>query len=287
MREEILMRAIHLVRDFKRQINKKNISAFASSTAFFLFVSLIPMLILLCSILPYTALTEADLMTFLTDLTPDVIDSFVVSIIADVYDRSIGVVSIAAISTLWSAGKGMMALLRGLNAINDVEEGRGYLMLRGISSFYTVIFLGVTVLSLVVIVFGGVLVQAVIRVIPQLERLFHFLMNFRLLFVLAIMIIVFSMMYTYIPDKKLKLVFQVPGAVFSAILWNLFSWAFSIYVESGANGFSTYGNLATIVIIMIWLYICIYIIMIGAYVNRYFSPVFHFLFICRQIRKAG
>mgnify|MGYP006990138486 CR=1 FL=1 len=45
---------------------------------------------------------------------------------------------------------------------------------------------------------------------------------------------------------------------------------------------STYGNLATIVIIMLWLYMCIYIIMIGAYVNRYFEPVYHFFSYYRE-----
>ena len=61
----------YIARDFSRRMGKKNISAFAASTTFFLFLSLIPMLILLCSIIPYTSLTEANLMMFITDLTPD------------------------------------------------------------------------------------------------------------------------------------------------------------------------------------------------------------------------
>lgn len=285
MKEKNLIKFISLFKDFKQHLNKKNIGAFASSTAFFLFVSLIPMLILLCSILPYTTLTKADLLIFLTNITPDAVDSFVISILEDVYEESIGVTSAAAVLTLWSAGKGMMALLRGLNAINNVEEGRGYFMLRWISSVYTIIFLGIMLVSLVLMVFGEVLVQALIRSIPQLEKFFGVLINFRFLFVLVLMMVVFSLMYTYIPHKKMELVLQIPGAVFSSVLWNLFSWGFSLYMESGTGGFHIYGNLTTIVILMLWLYMGIYIIMIGAYVNRYFSPVFEALFIAKRLHN--
>lgn len=216
-------------------------------------------------------------MTFMTDLTPDMVDSLVVSIIEDVYDKSAGVISIAAVATLWSAAKGMLALIRGLNEINDVDEDRNYVVLRGIAAFYTILMLLVVLLSLVVMVFGNSLVNGVIRNVPETKKIFDFLMHFRLLFSFAIMILGFSMIYAYIPNKKLKFTFQIPGAIFSAVVWNLFSWAFSIYVGS-VNDFSTYGNLATIVVIMLWLYMCIYIIMIGAYINRYFGPAYKFLF---------
>ncbi len=281
----MIKRLIYIGRDFSRQMNKKNISAFAASTTFFLFLSFIPMLVLLCSIIPYTSLTEANLMTFITDLTPDAVDSLVVSIIRDVYAKSAGVVSVAAALTLlWSAAKGMLAMSRGLNEINDVDEDRNYVVVRGIASFYTVLFLVVIILSLVVMVFGNALVNGVIRYIPQTEKIFDFMLNFRLLFVLGVMIIGFAMMYAYIPNKKLKFTYQIPGAVFSAVLWNVFSWAFSIYVEK-INNFSTYGNLATIVIIMLWLYMCIYIIMVGAYVNRYFEPVYQFFSYYRKAKR--
>lgn len=270
-------RILYIFNDFGRQMNKKNISAFAASTAFFLFLSLIPMLILLCAIIPYTTLTEANLMSFVTDFTPDILDSLVVSIIADVYDQSAGVLSIAAIATIWSAAKGMLALIRGLNEVNDVDEDRNYIVLRGIASFYTILMLLVILLSLIVMVFGNVLVAGILRMVPQIKALFDFLMHFRLLFSLLILTVGFAMIYAYIPNKKLKFRLQIPGAVFSAVVWNVFSWAFSVYVGR-INNFSTYGNLATIIISMLWIYMGVYIIMIGAYINRYFGPAYKFLF---------
>ena len=123
------------------------------------------------------------------------------------------------------------------------------------------------------------MVNGIIRYIPQTEKIFDFLLHFRLLFVLAFMIIGFAMMYAYIPNKKLKFTYQIPGAVFSAVLWNVIFLGVFPFMWRKSINFSTYGNLATIVIIMLWLYMCIYIIMIGAYVNRYFEPVYHFFLI--------
>ena len=112
---------------FGKQMTIKNISSFAASTAFFLFISLIPILYLVCSILPYVNITQETLRQSIDAVLPGVIGVFLNSIIADVYGRSAGGISLAVLVMLWSAGKGMMALMRGLNAVNEVEEKKGYI----------------------------------------------------------------------------------------------------------------------------------------------------------------
>ena len=102
----MLRRLIFIAYDFNKHMSKKNISAFAASTAFFLFLSLIPMLMLLCSVIPYTPVTEANLLRIVTNIAPDSMDALFTNIIQDVYDKSIGIISVTAIVTLWSAGKG-------------------------------------------------------------------------------------------------------------------------------------------------------------------------------------
>lgn len=261
--------------DFGKQMSKKNISAFASSTAFFLFLSLIPALMLLCAILPYTPLTEANLMSAANDITPDAMDALVTSIIADVYDKSIGIISITAIATIWSAGKGMLALMRGLNAVNDVEESRNYFLLRLVASLYTVLMLAAVLISLLIMVFGKSIIGIIEGIIPQTSYLFDLLMHFRSPFVWAVLTIVIALMYAYVPGARLGFKMQLPGAVFAAVAWSVMTWAFSLYVDV-FNGFTTYGNLTTIIILMLWLYAAMYIILAGAYINRYFKPAFQF-----------
>ncbi|MCM1027177.1 MAG: YihY/virulence factor BrkB family protein [Roseburia sp.] len=261
-----------IIKNLSVQMRKQNISAYAASIAFFFFLSVVPMLIMICAIIPYTPLTEKNLVEAVTEVVPEMAVPLTVSLISDVYERSSGVMSIAIIATIWSAAKGVMALMRGLNAVNGVEEKRNYFVIRGIASLYTVVMLVVVILSLFINVFGNQLVDLALYRFPVLQNLVSFIMNFRFLVVWAVLTLLFAAIYAYVPDEKLKFREQIPGAAFAAVVWSVFSWGFSIYVTYG-NSYGIYGSLSIVIIVLIWMYFCMYIIMIGAYLNRYFRPV--------------
>ncbi len=258
--------------DFSDKMRKKNIAAYAASTAFFFFLSLVPMLMVVCTVLPYTPITEGNLVDAVTDVTPEAVDSLVTNVIHEVYRTSAGALSLAIIATIWSAGKGVLALMRGLNVINNVEEKRNYLSIRLIACFYTVVMLVVLILFLFVMVFGNQLVNLMLYRVPQLRYLVSLYMEFRFFIVWVLLIPLFAAVYAYVPDTRLSFREQIPGASFTAVVWSVFSWGFSLYV-SRSGAYSVYGSLSIIVIIMIWMYLGMYIIMIGAYLNQYFQPV--------------
>ncbi len=264
------MRIYRILRGLGRQMSRANVNAYAASTAFFLFLSLIPMLMLICSILPYTPIKKSDIITAVT-LLPQTLSPLLTSLIQSIYDSTFGVMSIAAIVTVWSAGKGVLALMRGLNAMNGVVEDRNYVLQRIIASFYLIIFLITIIFLLIVMVFGNLFADTIVRHVPQMEDLFALLLHFRGLFSWCMMTLIFAVMYTYIPNCKLKFSHQIPGAVFSATTWNIFSWGFSMYIQQ-FNGFDMYGSLTTIVIVMLWLYFCFYLFLIGAHINRFLTP---------------
>lgn len=253
----------------KENVLKKHISSFAASTAFFLFLSLVPMIILICTIIPYTPLTEEILTKSITDFLPDKMEPLLLVILSEIYEKSAGILSVAALLTLWSAGKGMMALMRGLNEINGTEEKRNYFITRLIASFYTLALLAVVVISLLLSVFGNVVMQTIRGRLPQTEGVFAIFMSFRFLIVWVFMVVLFTAIYAYVPDKKLKFRKQIYGAAFSAVMWTVLSWGFSLYVEIG--GFSIYGSLSIIVLIMLFLYFCMYMTLIGAQINQYLN----------------
>ncbi len=265
------MRIYRILRGFARQMSRVNVNAYASSTAFFIFLSLIPMIMLICSILSFTPLLQESDLLAAVGLLPPSISPFLFSLVQSIYDSTFGMVSVTAIVTVWSAGKGVLALMRGLNAMNGVVEDRNYVLQRLIASFYLIIFLVTVVFSLTVMVFGNLLAGVVIRHAPGMEALFELLLHLRGIFSWCIMTMIFAAMYTYIPNCKLKFSHQIPGAVFSATSWNLFSWGFSIYVQH-FNAFDMYGSLTTIVILILWLYFCFYLFLIGAHINRFLEP---------------
>ena len=149
-----MVKAYKMLKRFNRKLRHDDISAYASSIAFFLFLSLIPLLFLICFLIPYTPLSEADLMIACMKLVPKQMNPWIIGLISQIYDRPRGVLPITIIVTVWSAGKGMLALMRALNRIHDVIEERSYIRLRIMASFYTIIILFILIITFVLGVFG-------------------------------------------------------------------------------------------------------------------------------------
>ena len=266
-----MKKKIRLITGFGRHMSKSNVNVFASSSAYFMFLSIIPIIILLCSLLPLTTLQKSDLLKAVSEVMPSPIVPMMSSLIESLYNSTVGVTSVAAIVTVWSASKGMLSIMRGLNAMNGVVEDRNYFVQRILASFYTILLLIVLLLSLVFMVFGTTLVRLLNDRIPILDHLMSIAMHFKPLFSWGILTLVFMVIYAYVPNVKLKLTKQFPGALFTAISWNLFSWGFSAYIER-FNDFGVYGSLSTIIVVMMWLYFCMYLLLVGAHINRFAVP---------------
>ena len=93
------------------------------------------------------------------------------------------------------------------------------------------------------------------------------LLKLRFVVAFLILAIVFLAIYKGVPGVKMKLAHLLPGAAGASAAWLLFTWLFSLFIRY-AN-YSTYGSLATIVISLLWMYWCMYIILLGASVNQF------------------
>lgn len=275
---------LQFVKEFLGKLKKDNLSAHAASAAFFMFLSIFPILILLCSILPYTHISKADLLRVVTDFLPSTLDPLAISVIEEFYEKSAAVISISAVFIVWSAAKGILALLRGLNSVQDVSETRNYFILRFWSSIYTVILLILIVFTLIVVVFGNPIINKLLSKLPSVRYTAVILMPFRYLVVIVALAVVFACMYALIPNRKNKIWDKVPGAVFASLGWTVFSWGFAVYVDR-YGVFNMYGSLTTIVIIMLWLYFCMYILLLGDEVNSFLQPFLALVGINRRVRR--
>jgi len=271
-------------KDFSFQFSRKNIAVYASGMAFFVFLSLIPILMVLCAVIPLTVVTQQDLMNAVDQVMPDFIVPLLSTIITDVYERSSGIISVAILVAVWSAGKGMLAMIRGLNEINEVDEHRNYLVLRLVASGYTLLMLCAVLLALILMVFGSTLLEVLRGYFPMAEDIIAWVKHFRFLVSWGVLTFLFAVFYSFVPSNRQKFWYQMPGAAFAAVVWSIFSFAFSIYIKY-FNGFSTYGSLTAIIIIMLWLYFCFYIILLGAFLNHYFAPAYQVFF--HKGKKGG
>jgi membrane protein len=266
-----------LAQNLSADMKQLNINAYAASSAFFLFISLVPVFSLVCCLIPFTNLTESFVVNLLTDLSPAMFDDFVESLVVQAYDTTGGTITIAAVVLLWTASKSIMALVQGLNVVNDVKEKRNYFHIRIVCCFYMIIMVLATVFSLALMVFGKSIIEGTLNLTVGemhefLELVYDVLMRPRWLYSILILTLVFGLIYAYLPNKKLHYREQLPGAVVVAVAWTVFSYAFSIYAQRTSR-MSIYGSMSIAVIAMLWMYGCIYMLLLGAYLNRYFRPV--------------
>lgn len=269
----MIWKIIGNVKSFMDKCKRDKINAYSAQSAFFIILSAIPFLMVFSSLLQYTAVTESMILDIIRRVMPGYVSPFVISLVEEVYNRSMGTISITAIAAIWSAAKGVQYMTDGLNAVNDLEETRNWFVLRFWAVVYTVVFLVGIIFTLLVVVFGNSLHSLAARYVPLLEHAADLLSHFRGFLMLAILILFFAVIFTALPNRKLSFKSQLPGAAICAVAWYIFSFGLSVYVDY-FNGFSMYGSLTTIALVMLWLYFCMYIMMMSAEVNVVFNENF-------------
>ena len=215
----------------------------------------------------YTPVTKADVMTAVIQVFPSSVDSLITSIVNQEYNQSTGIIPVTVVVALWSAGKGVLAMTGGLNCVYNCRETRNYIFLRIRATLYTVMFILVIIFLLVLSVFGNTLNIFIAEHVSILSRLADWLIRMRV-YITPVVLMVFSLLiYKFLPNRKDSLKKQIPGAIFAAIGWMIVSWIFSVYVDLFKGFSDMYGSLTTIVLIMLWMYFCMYSILLGGEIN--------------------
>lgn len=252
---------------FTSQLNEKHVSAYAAKTAYFIMLSFIPCMMLLFTLIQFTSLHKSDVLSLFVGVVPSSIDPLIISIVDEIYGKSSTVISISAIVVLWTAGKGVTAIIQGLNSVFDVKETRNYLMLRVYGAFYTILMILAILLLLILVVFGNKIQALLIVRIPLIGNITGAILRNRYVISVLVLALLFAVIYHFMPNTKIRFKFQIPGAAFTAVSWSVFSFGFSLYVDYFSNMSNMYGSLTTLIIVMLWLYMCMYIMLIGAEIN--------------------
>lgn len=252
---------------------KDEVTVYAAQASFFIVISFFPFIMLLLTLIQLIpAVNKSDLLELLVSIMPDMLDALVISIVNDLYTKSPGtVLSISAIAAIWSASRGMLGIERGLNRVYETPQPRGYLVRRLICSAYTILFVIACVASLLLLVLGTTIERVIIQWFPLVSKFTHYVISIRSFLALAVLVIVFTGLYSLLPVHRSPLKTQLPGALFSTLGWIVFSALFSIYFNNFSNYSYMYGSLTAVVVLMLWLYICICILLIGAELNYYLA----------------
>jgi membrane protein len=171
------------------------------------------------------------------------------------------VVSIAL--ALWAASGGMSNLMTAISTAYDEEQKRSFIKKR-------LLALGLTLGAIVVMV----IMLALVAVFPALAGLIDngvvrvLLTIARWVLIAVVASATLAVLYRVAPDRDApKMRWVSVGAVVATVLWLLASAGFSLYVANFGSYAKTYGAIAGIVVMLMWLWLTAYAILLGAEIN--------------------
>lgn len=173
-----------------------------------------------------------------------------------------GLLTVGVVGAFWSASGGITTLMRALNTIYGVKEGRPFWKVRGIAILATAITAALALIAAVV----AVVVPTIAHLLPSpLGTLFLWLR-----FPLAglLMMFLWAMLYYWLPDVEQQFRFITPGSVIGVVIWALASWGFSVYVSHFGKYDATYGALGGVVVLLVWMWISAQVVLLGAEINE-------------------
>jgi len=263
-----LNKFIKEIKYFLRKISASRVGAYSAQTAFFMFLSLIPLVMLLLSLVRQLGTPTDEIAQITSDFAPGFLSSFFTTYIDEIVrDGRLSLTIVSAVILLWSASRGIYAIIGGLNSVYEIKEERNYFLIRILAVFYTVAFIVILVGALLLLVFGDEINDLLYSLLPNLKGLVYILSSLRFILGFVILILFFSVLYKSLPSQKMKFIDQIPGAVITSAGWVSFSILFSFFVDNFSNYSNIYGSLTAIIVLMLWMYICMYIMFIGAEIN--------------------
>lgn len=263
---------------------RDNIPALAGQSAFFILLSVIPLLMFVFALVSMLtgkspdSLTLPDLSAYQDETLYPIISRLLTFVEESVRRSGSGTMILTAIVTLWSAGRGMYCITEGVSRVYQLPNRHIWLFKRVFAMGYTVVMLLMFFLCIAVMamnIFFAGFVTEVWQAI-QVKRA-----------IMVIAYIVFGVVQALTMTLALKLYLRrklenklfysmralFPGMMLTVIAWNVLTLGVMIYIRNFATS-SIYGSLASVFVAMIWVYFMMYILLYGIQINYLYRERF-------------
>ncbi|MBV9437474.1 MAG: YihY/virulence factor BrkB family protein, partial [Acidobacteria bacterium] len=266
-----LMRLWRAILKAFKDVDQHHLLAFAGSLAYYFFMSLIPFLIFLASLLHYVPVKGLfdEILNGLSYMFPADSMTMVRKVLGDMMNSTgRGFLSFGLIGTIWSASGGFSAMIEALNVAYDVQEGRPFWKTRSLAVLLTVVVGALVTVLLFAMIFGphwGGALAARLGVSPLFTDVW---MWFRFVLAACCALLSVELIYYLAPNVEQRRFLQtIPGSFTAVLLWIGASYVLGFYLEHFAQLSKSYGTLGAVVGLLLWFYVSSAAILIGAEVN--------------------
>ena len=137
-----MQRFIKAIKYFLRKVSASRVNAYSAQTAYFMFLSLIPLIMMLFSLLQIFGDAGETLTDTISKILPGILGEFINEYVIEIItDGRLTPTIISAILLLWSSSRGVFSIIGGLNSVYEIKETRKYLWVRFLSVLYTLAFI--------------------------------------------------------------------------------------------------------------------------------------------------
>lgn len=253
-----------------KQSREDNVPLLAAGVAFFAFLALFPALIAAMTVYGLVA-DPAEVEKQIASLTrplPEETATLITEQLRSIAGGSDSALSfgfvVSLLVALWTASTGMAYLVKAVNIAYEEEESRGFLRLRAVALLMTVgallfIVVAVGVVAVLPTVLETVGLGGFARAIIEVARW---------LGLVAFVMVALAVVYRYAPNRENpRFAWTSVGAVAATVLWIVGSVGFSVYVNTFGSYGETYGALAGVAVLLLWLFLASFMVLLGAEVN--------------------
>lgn len=249
--------------------SEDHVPMLAGGVAFFGFLAIFPALIAAVTLYGLVAdpATVAAQVNDLARTLPQEARPLITDQLAGVASGSGGALGaglvVSLLAAIWSASSGVGNLMQAVNLAYDEREKRGMVALRGIALALTV---GAVVFVLLTVTLVAV-VPAALDTVPLGIAGTVLAEVVRWVLLGALVVLGLAVVYRVAPSRDARFDWASPGALVAAVLWLGGSVLFALYVDNVGSYNKTYGALAGVVVLLLWLYLTAYVVLLGAEVN--------------------
>ena len=266
-------RFIKLICAYCRRFDKQDTFGLAAEMSFYLFTALFPFVILLFVIATLISTAMQDMLFSLISYLPRDMENVITELIMS-FKGSLPIILLSAGLGIWYMGNVILTLTKAINRFYAIKETRRYIRLRIRAMFFAIFIVIIVFLTFALLIFGSgtqhLLTQVPLLKFMDIQKLWDFIRYF-----LCILVIFFSitLIFMKLPNRKFKFKSVAAGSALTTIAWCITSYGFSFYVTNIADYHVIYGSLASIIVLVTWIYLSAFVILLGASLNAFWHRI--------------
>ena len=248
-------------------INKPEMVFLPANVAFFIVLSVFPILTLVGILASYLSLSVDGLIITLESALPNSLTNLLTPyIMNNNFDSNTIIFTIVAFVL---ASNGSHALILSSNSLYKIENSN-YIKRRIKALFLILLLILLFMFLLSFLAYGNQIFRIILEIVTYspVNKILYYIFSFiKWPIAMLIIYIIIKIIYILTPDDKIYSKTTTKGALFTTIGWTIATAIFSFYVSNFAHYDIYYGNISSIIVLMIWVYILSYILMVGIAIN--------------------